>query len=421
MYSNMGLRKFNCTSKDVVRSYILLMLTNTLAASLIFGINTLFLLDAGLSITETFIANAFFMFGSLIFEIPTGVVADLRGRRTSYIIGSVIVTFTTVAYFALWANGGSLALWSLVSLLLGLGFTFYSGATEAWLVDALKATKYKGNLESVFAKGQITSGIAMLVGTVAGGAIAQISSLGVPYILRALLLLINVAIAFRYMHDMGFTPDHKTKMRKQVKKIINSSLEHGIKNPPVRWIMLATPFSMGVSVFVFYALQPYLLELYGDPEAYAIAGVAAAIIGAAQIAGGMLVPKIRTLFARRTTYMLVFGGLSTSMLFAFAALNNFWLAVFAIVIWSAGFAASMPIIQAYLNDLIPSDQRATILSFNSLMTSAGGTINQPILGKVADVYSFSTAYFVGGLTATLALPFYYLARKENVKEDIIVK
>ena len=73
-------------------------------------------------------------------------------------------------------------------MLLGLGFTFFSGATEAWLVDGLTFTKYKGTLESAFAKGQIAGGIAMLTGTLAGGVIAQVTNLGVPYVLRAVML-----------------------------------------------------------------------------------------------------------------------------------------------------------------------------------------------------------------------------------------
>ena len=58
--------------------------------------------------------------------------------------------------------------WAIASILLGLGFTFFSGATEAWLVDALDATGFTGHLESVFARAQIVSGVAMLIGSVLG-------------------------------------------------------------------------------------------------------------------------------------------------------------------------------------------------------------------------------------------------------------
>ena len=77
------------TATTVERTYLTLVLLTTLAASFIWGINTLFLLDAGLSNTEAFAANAFFTLGQVIFEVPTGVVADTRGRRFSFLLGAV--------------------------------------------------------------------------------------------------------------------------------------------------------------------------------------------------------------------------------------------------------------------------------------------------------------------------------------------
>ena len=103
----------------------------------------------------------------------------------------------------LWHIEAGIVAWSLVSLFLGLGFTFFSGAVEAWLVDALSATGFDGNLEDVFSKGQISNGLAMLVGTVSGGYIAQITNLGVPYILRAVMLLLSFLLAAIFMKDLA--------------------------------------------------------------------------------------------------------------------------------------------------------------------------------------------------------------------------
>ena len=61
----------------------------------------------------------------------------------------------------------------------------------------------------------------------------------------------------------------------------------------------------GVGIYAFYAMQPFLLELYGDPKAYSVAGLAAAIVAGAQIAGGYAAPKIRRLFRKRTTALIL--------------------------------------------------------------------------------------------------------------------
>src|SRR5688500_14394605 len=179
----------NKAAARIIKTYVSLTLLSTFASSFIWGINTLFLLDAGLTITQAFTANAFFTAGQVLFEVPTGIVADTRGRRTSFLLGTATLFATTLAYLWLWNIKGPFWAWAIVSMLLGLGFTFFSGAVEAWLVDALTATGFTGNLESVFGRGQIVMGVAMLTGSVAGGYIAQATSLGVPFVLRGVILI----------------------------------------------------------------------------------------------------------------------------------------------------------------------------------------------------------------------------------------
>ena len=404
-------------SSRVQRSYLLITLMSTLAASFIWGVNTLFLLDAGLSNTQAFTVNAFFTAGMVLFEVPTGVVADTWGRRGSYLLGTATLLASTLLYLLMWWIEGPFYGWALSSILIGLGFTFFSGATEAWLVDALEFTGFEGTLESVFAKSQIVSGIAMLTGSVAGGYIAQITNLGVPFILRCVMLAATFAVAYIYMHDLGFIKKETTSPVKEMKQIVGASVEHGWRNPPVKWLMLAAPFNMGVGIYAFYAMQPYLLELWGNSEAYAIAGLAAAIVAGAQIVGGLLVGYIPKLFKSRTS-VLIFVTLTSVIVLALIGLtNNFWTAVGLLVVWALVFAAARPVRQAYINGVIPSQQRATVLSFDSLMSSGGGVITQPALGRVADQFSYSTSYVVCSAIQIVALPFIYLAKKTRAESD----
>jgi MFS family permease len=401
--------------------YLLLILANTLAASFIWGINTIFLLDAGLSNLQAFAANAFFTAGQVIFEVPTGIIADTYGRRVSYLLGCLTLMASTILYLLMWEIKGPFWGWVVSSMLLGFGFTFFSGALEAWLVDALHATKFKENLDGVFAKGQIVGGVAMLTGSITGGIIAQFTSLGVPYILRSAVLLINFAVAFFLMRDLGFKASRPKQPINEMKRIFIRSIDYGFKNPPVRWIMLAAPFTTGVSFYIFYALQPFLLDLYGDKTAYAIAGLVAAIAASAQIAGGILAPRIRLLFMNRTT-ALFSGILATGMLLITVSfVGNFWIALTIIFVWGLLFAALNPIRQAFLNGNIPSEQRATVLSFDSLMGSSGGIVIQPALGRVADVYGYASSYLSASIFQFAALPFLYMAHREKSPADKVEK
>jgi MFS family permease len=407
-------------ARAVQRTYLVLTLFTTLAASFIWGINTLFLLDAGLDNAQAFTVNAFFTLGSMLFEVPTGVVADTRGRQFSFLLGAATLMLATLLYLVMWQLRAGLLGWAVASILLGLGFTFFSGATEAWLVDALRETGFTGALESVFARAQIVSGVAMLTGSVLGGVIAQATNLGVPYLVRAALLGVTFLIALRFMHDLGFRPKRGSSVTAEVRAVVAGSIDGGFRNPPVRWLMLAAPFNVGVGIFVFYALQPYLLELYGDPTAYGVAGLAAAVVAGAEILGGLVVPHVRLLFRRRTDAIILATVVTVVLLALIGLTTRFELAVVLVVLWALIFAIEGPLRQAFLNGVIPSDQRATVLSFDNLMGSAGGVVAQPLLGRIADANGYGASYVVAAGLQALAIPFVVLARRENAISDPIV-
>jgi MFS family permease len=403
----------------VQRTYLVLTLLQTFAASFIWGINTLFLLDAGLSNTEAFAANAFFAVGQVLFEVPTGVVADTRGRRFSYLLGAATLLASTVLYLVMWQVHAPFIGWAVASMLLGLGFTFFSGATEAWLVDALAATGYTGGLEKVFGRAQTVGGAAMLVGSVSGGVIAQLTNLGVPYILRAGMLLATLLVAAWSMHDIGFKPRKGANPVAEVRSVIRGSIDGGWRNPPVRALMLAAPFTSGAGFFAFYASQPYLLQLFGDPNAYGIAGLTAAIFAGAQITGGLLVSRVRHLFRRRTDALILGTALNVGILAVIGLTGSFVAALVLLTLWAMVFAIEAPLRQAFINGVISSEQRATVLSFDSLMGSAGGAVAQPVLGRVADVYGYGPSYLVTGVIQAIAIPFTIVARRANAPSDPI--
>jgi MFS family permease len=225
------------------------------------------------------------------------------------------------------------------------------------------------------------------------------------------------AVAFRLMHDVGFTPEKGGRPLTEMRKIAANSIDYGWRVPAVKWLMVEALFTGGVGIYAFYALQPYLLELYGDPQAYEIAGLAAAIVAGAQILGGAAAPWIRARFHRRTSALLLTAGLSVITLALIGAIENFWAVIGLTTVWGLLFAATMPIRQTYINGMIPSRQRATILSFDSMMSSSGGVWAQPILGRVADVWGYAPSYLVSAGISALALPCIALSRSKNAPAD----
>ena len=408
----------NPQARQIQRTYLTLSLGNTLAASFIWGVNTLFLLSAGLSNFEAFAANAFFTAGMVLFEVPTGVVADTWGRRASYLLGTATLAASTFLYYLMWQFTAPFWAWAVVSVLIGLGFTFFSGAVEAWLVDALHSVGFEGRLESVFGRGQVVAGAAMLSGSVAGGVLAQATSLGAPFLVRTAVLIAMAALAFRLMFDVGFTPRRMDRPLRESREVLRASVHHGLGNRPVRWVMLSSLFTHGVAIYVFYALQPYLLELYGDPAAYSIAGLAAAFFAGAQIAGGLAAAWVRGRFHRRTTVLILTTAATAAILPLLWTTDVFWLALLLMAAWALVGAVGTPVRQAYLNDMIPSQQRATVLSFDSLMGNTGAVVAQPVLGRAADIGGYSASFLVAGAIQLAAVPFLYASRRERAPADV---
>ena len=183
--------------------------------------------------------------------------------------------------------------------------------------------------------------------------------------------------------------------------------------------MLAALFTGGIDIFAFYALQPYLLELWGDRKAFGIAGLAAAIVAGSEMVAGFLVPYAAAAVHPphpRAYRRYRIGAVCLALMGLF---SSFWVAIGLLVVWGLTFSVAMPIRQAYINGLIPTQQRATMLSFDNLMASAGGVATQPALGRAADVWGYPTAYVLCGVIQLAALPFLLLARREKAKSDPI--
>jgi MFS family permease len=257
----------------------------------------------------------------------------------------------------------------------------------------------------------------MLAGSVAGGFIAKQVGLGAPFVVRGAVLVVMFLGAFRLMRDLGFAPERSEGIAREVRRIAADSIDYGWRVSAVKWLMVESLLTGGVGIYAFYALQPYLLELWGDPQAYQIAGLVAAIVAAAQMLGGVAAPRIRLVFRRRTSGLIVLAVLEVAALVAIGSLGSFWGVLAAIVAWGLLSAAATPIRQAYMNGMIPSRQRATILSFDSLMSSTGGVWAQPVLGRAADVWGYAPSYLLGAGINVLAVPALYLSRRRNMPAD----
>jgi MFS family permease len=406
------------TSRSVIVTYLTTTALFTLAASLIWGINTLFLMDAGLDIFQVMLVNTAFTVGQIIFEVPTGVVADTIGRKASLLLGCATLFVSTLIYVAAARFGWGIWAFAGASVVLGLGFTFQTGAVDAWLVDALAFTGYEGGRERVFAWGGMTFGVAMLVGTLGGGVLGQFD-LALPYIVRAVLLLVTLAASAVMMQDLGFTkrPLAFSNFGAETRSILDAGVTYGWGNPVVRPLLFVSAASGAFFLYGFYSWQRYALDLLGR-ELIWVAGVLTAVSSLAGILGNALVRRVMrdgelrrsparvlawsmAIIAALTTAIAAVGLLvrtpGVAPLFVAAALWSAWNVVYGIV---------GPVRQAYLNEHVPSAQRATVLSLDAFFADVGGTGGQPALGWLAKATSIPVGWLVGAVFLGLTVPGY---------------
>jgi MFS family permease len=407
------------TSRNVERTYYLIAGVYTLSASLIWGVNTIFLLGAGLSLMQAFLANAIFTGSMALFEVPTGIVADTSGRRLSFLLSVALLITGTLAYVAVGVFGGGMTGIVAASIVLGLGYTFYSGAVEAWLVDALQSTGFTEPVDRVLARGSAISSIAMLVGSVAGGLLAAIH-LAVPYLVRSALLFAAFIIGYRAMHDTGFTVRAVRwgEVPKEMARIGRDSLRFGWREQHVRLAILAGAMPAIFLAWGYHAWQPYFLQLLGM-EDVRVLGMVAAAVSLAMAGGSWLVERLSRFCGHRTTMLLWASVVYAVTTIGVGLTDSFGVAVSLYLIGMAASGVFTPVCQAYLHAVIPGAQRATVLSLNSLVASAGSMGGQAGLGWLAATRSLGMGYVVGGLASALAIPWVIAMRRLGGAPDRI--
>lgn len=418
------------TPRRVVGTYITTNTLFTLATSIIWGVNTLFLMDAGLTLFEVMLVNSAFTVGEVIFEVPTGVIADTIGRKASFLIASAALFVSTLLYVA--AAYYSLGIWWFIvaSVMLGFGFACQTGAVDAWLVDALDSTGFAQPKERVFAWGNAASSSAMLVGTLAGGFLGQLN-LSLPYVVRAGLLVLTFVVTLFMMREIGFEPRplKMSSFTQETRTIFDAGVRYAWRHKVVRPLLWVS-FLVGIFMFfAFYSWQRYALDLLGRNYVW-IVGALVAGFSLASIIGNSLVRRVmKSGEARREAAVVLAICMACMAVLAagigvvgivfdkpgvvpFVIASTLWL------VWGFLFGVVMPIRQAYLNEQIPSAQRATVLSLDSFFGDAGAAAGQPTLGWIAQQVSLPVSWIIGSIFVGLSVPFYNQAARASREEAV---
>ncbi|MCP4376942.1 MAG: MFS transporter [bacterium] len=350
---------------------------------LVIPILVLFFQENGLSMKQVLLLQSCFSVAIVVFEVPSGYFADVIGRKFSIIIGSVLGFIAFVIYsfsYGFWGFLGG-------ELIMGLGASFISGADSAMLYDSLLATsreedykKIEGRMSSV---GNFSEGIASIV----GGFLALIS-LRTPFYWEVATCFFAIPIAFTLVEPPVHKRDNSEGSFRSILRIVRYSLH---EHAEVKWLIFYSAVIGASTLTMVWFIQPYL-KLVGLP--LPLFGI---VWAALQFSVGI--------FALRSHWFEARVGRKKSLvsLIVLSAMAYFLLSYFS-TIWAIGFififyfvrGVGGPVFKDYINKLIESDIRATVLSVKNLVGRLLFAVIGPIIGWVSDFYSLQTALGVSG-------------------------
>ena len=385
-------------ANKIIRSYFIFNFLYSFFSACGHAIIVLLWQDIGLSMSEIALVNGLFFVACFVFEVPTGIVADLFGRRLSVIIGVIISAISYMVY------GYSYSFWGCLfaELTLAFGISFISGALDAWLKDSLDFHNHKANLTKHFSNGEIFIRIASAISGF-GGALFFISDYHLAYVVSSLGLMITALISLFIIREDYFTKQNK-KIKEGFLQIIKVSWQYGWKNKIVWQIIL----SMGLMAFAF---QPFNLhwslvikdKLGAEAVSYGWLGVKVFEFVGLLILSLLAEKKIAGKYFLQISGLLIFICIIPMSLF-----NNGWLILIFFWFHEVGRGIFNPTRKALIQENIPSDARATIGSFAEMIMRFFMAIGWFSAGFFSDYFSYKILWLA-------TLPILLLAVLQSAK------
>ncbi len=353
--------------------------------TLIMPVIVLFFQENGLSMKEVFLLQSLFSAAVILMEIPTGYFSDCFGRKKSIVIGSILETMGYIIYSQSYSFWGFL----LAEIILGVGVSFISGADSAMLYDTLLEERRNNEYRKVEGRGLSMGLFAESVASILGGFLALIS-LRVPLYWDIYTTFLSVPVALTLVEPKRHKNESRGSSIKQILKLLKYTLND---HAEVKWLTVYSALVGAATLTMVWLIQPYLTATKVPLGFFGMIW-----------AGFILVAALFSWNAHRVENFL---GRKISLIsliilpvLGYFLLGSFWF------IWSGAFITffyitrgiNNPVILDYINGLVSSDVRATVLSVKNLIGRLIFTVLGPIVGWVSDAYSLKAALVSLGMT-----------------------
>ena len=343
----------------------------------------LFYQENGLSMKEVFILQAAFSVAIVLFEIPSGYFADVFGRKFSIIIGCTASFFGLIIYSFSYGFVGFL----FAEIIFGVGSSFISGADSALLYDSLVQIRREKEYKKMEGRVSSTENFSEGAASILGGFLAVIS-LRVPFYINAILIFFTIPIALTLIEPIVHKYKSPESNFKNIQKIVKYSLHD---HSEVKWLIVYSSLVFASTLTMVWFTQPYLKSA-GLPLAFF--GIVWATFQFSVGIFSLYAYKFELKIGRRNALisLIVLSTLGYLTLSLFQGL----LSILFIFIFYFVRGINGPVIKDYINKLISSDIRATVLSVQNLIGRLIFSVVGPIVGWINDLYSLKTALLFSG-------------------------
>jgi len=347
----------------------------------------------GLSFTEIMILQSISAISVVIFEVPTGAIADLVGRKISILLFSILCSISLLIYIFSY----SFLSFALAEITFSLGASLRSGADGALIYDSLKALNRENDFQLIEGKARSYSLYAQAIGSILSSFVYAIHPY-LPFIISILFMLITGIITL-YFVEPPFKLDNANSKNNLYGYFtqIKLSWRYIVSHEKLKAIII---FSMIFFVFYragFWYFQPYLEAVNIPIKFFGI------IFFIFNMTAAFASRKSHYIINKTKPKTLTFMASLIIISFLLLGLIKNSIGTLAILLQQIARGIYRPVTTKYLNKHIPSNQRATILSFQSLIANIAVAITFPIMGLLKDNVSIFSTHTVLGVTMLIMI------------------
>lgn len=398
--------------------YSFIILLNSLSQGILVPVFSLMLIEKGATLSELSILIGIYSFTVIVLELPTGIMADLIGRKKTFCLSLLVaMVFSVIFLFSR----------SMVTLVIGMLFyginrAISSGSFEALFIDSYIDEYGKDRLHEVSTRINVCDALGLSAGSLLGGYLPKLSefhfsSLGtydLSLIVRFLVTLVCLTLALTFIKE---TIGKESRKQVTLAGHVKSSAALVVGNKSILAIFISV-FATG---FLFSSIetfwQPHFIDLMPDDSYLFLLGVMAFIYFAAAMAGSILYSRI---FSKRNTkrmYLLLRCSLAAILILAASQTNMFTFMVFYSLIYLFFGLATIPE-SVLLNNEIPNEVRASILSLNSLIIQMGALFGSFLNSVIIHRSTIPSLWYIAAAVMLITVLIVYLMNRNKGQEEL---